>query len=491
MFFGCSRPVPRDALVIAQSPRSSNSSNARDILDMRYPRGSRVAIVIGEPQPKTIRVLSAGLAAAGEPVVSYDARRIVFAGKVALDSDWQVYEARPDGGRVHPLTAVAGGAMDPALLSDGSLLFVSPVPKLGSQVSHTGPSCLYVQARGGKPSRLTYSTSPVRYPTVLTDGRILFVSSQPTATNTAGTGLALYTINNDGTEISAFAGQHDEPRSIQRPRQLDDGRVVFLVADAVSFEASTAETVLSARPFRSRAPLFSTPSGRISAVQPTGNGDLLVCAQPSVGAPNPSMAVFRINFANSALSVPVFNDPDWNSIEAVRVSAFRRPMGRLSNVDLSHSTGQILCLDVNDSSFGVPPSGGGISEVQSSGDSNGSPPEGGTPNPSETRATRIRVVTQSPSEQQCVLGEVEVQADGSFMAEVPADMPLGFEALDEHGRVLRREPAMIWVRPGENRSCIGCHEPHNHSPRNFRPLAVHAPVPKLGGDPVKLAQNGN
>ena len=80
----------------------------------------------------------------------------------------------------------------------------------------------------------------------------------------------------------------------------------------------------------------------------------------------------------------------------------------------------------------------------------------------------------------CALGEVPVQADGSFLAEVPADMPLGFETLDENGRVLRREAPMIWVRPAENRSCIGCHEPHNRSPHNHRPLAVNAPIPCLG-----------
>ena len=75
------------------------------------------------------------------------------------------------------------------------------------------------------------------------------------------------------------------------------------------------------------------------------------------------------------------------------------------------------------------------------------------------------------------------------MAEVPADVPLGFDALDEQGRVLRHEPPLIWVRPGENRSCIGCHEPHNHSPRNLRPLAVEIPAPKLPGEPAKLAQS--
>ena len=69
--------------------------------------------------------------------------------------------------------------------------------------------------------------------------------------------------------------------------------------------------------------------------------------------------------------------------------------------------------------------------------------------------------------------------DGSFLAEVPADMPIGFETLDENGRVLRHEAPMIWVRPAENRSCIGCHEPHNRAPHNHRPLAVNAPMPCL------------
>ena len=72
-----------------------------------------------------------------------------------------------------------------------------------------------------------------------------------------------------------------------------------------------------------------------------------------------------------------------------------------------------------------------------------------------------------------------MQADGSFLAEVPADVPLGFETLDDNGRVLRREAPMIWVRPAENRSCIGCHEPHNRAPHNHRPLAVNVPIPCL------------
>jgi hypothetical protein len=39
---------------------------------------------------------------------------------------------------------------------------------------------------------------------------------------------------------------------------------------------------------------------------------------------------------------------------------------------------------------------------------------------------------------------------------------------------------MIWVRPAENRTCVGCHEPHNRAPHNHRPLAVNVSIPCLG-----------
>jgi len=34
----------------------------------------------------------------------------------------------------------------------------------------------------------------------------------------------------------------------------------------------------------------------------------------------------------------------------------------------------------------------------------------------------------------------------------------GFDTLDAHGQVLRHQPAFLWLQPGENRACIGCHE---------------------------------
>jgi len=317
-----------------------------------------------------------------------------------------------------------------------------------------------LQAPGGQPRRLTFSPGNVAEPTILSDGRILFVLTRRALSSDASPGPALFTINNDGTELSAFAEQHDGNSRIERPRQLADGRMVYVISKRDgSSPNSAAEFVRMARPFQSREPLFPGVTARIRSVQPSSNGDLLVCAENSAGG-QAGVAVFRVNPAATTLDAPLLADPAWENREAVEASPHRRPMGRLSNLVPTKTTGRILCLDVNH-----------------------------TRDASEKgRTTRVRVLAETSPGNIRSLGEVSVQADGSFMADVPAEVPLGFEALDENGRVLRREQPTLWLGPGENRACIGCHEPPNRSPHNHRPLAVSAPVPYLGLEPTELAQ---
>ena len=451
---GCRKPVPPGALVLTQSPATAAATPAADTLDSRYPSGSRVVLVEAPPDPKRVRVLSEGLAAAGDPVVSYDGRHVFFAGKATAVGDWQIYQGNLAGGHPQMLTSMPGGAMSPALLPNGSLVFVSPVPKIGEANYSRPASALYVQLPGGQPRRLTFSSRATTEPTMLSDGRILFVSTQPPDSSNSVSGPALFTINNDGTEISAFAGPEDPASTIRQPRLLADGRVVFLVSKSgPDSPGGSAEFVRTARPFQSRAPLLPGVTARVCSVQPASNGDLLVCAENSSGA-RASLALFRVNPATTILGAPLLADPAWNVCEAAEAFPHPSPMGRLSTMDLTKSTGKILCLNANFSS---------------------DHPDATTP-----VATRVRVLAETSPGNVCALGEVPVQADGSFLAEVPADVPLGFESLDANGRVLRHEAPMLWVRPAENRSCIGCHEPRNRAPHNHRPLAASVPITCLG-----------
>ena len=49
-----------------------------------------------------------------------------------------------------------------------------------------------------------------------------------------------------------------------------------------------------------------------------------------------------------------------------------------------------------------------------------------------------------------MVGEVPVQADGSFAVEVPADTPVGFEALDARGQVVRLREELDYRREAQN-----------------------------------------
>ena len=91
------------------------------------------------------------------------------------------------------------------------------------------------------------------------------------------------------------------------------------------------------------------------------------------------------------------------------------------------------------------------------------------------------------------LGTVPLAADGSFAVEVPADTPIAFQAVDGEGRSELNEMSWIFVRPGETRSCVGCHQPRQLAPsvplQSVQALRVK-PLALLGtGDPLMFRGN--
>ena len=57
-----------------------------------------------------------------------------------------------------------------------------------------------------------------------------------------------------------------------------------------------------------------------------------------------------------------------------------------------------------------------------------------------------------------LLGRVPVSEDGSAYFRVPANRPIFFLAMDAEGRCVKRMHSFTSVMPGENLSCVGCHE---------------------------------
>jgi hypothetical protein len=68
-------------------------------------------------------------------------------------------------------------------------------------------------------------------------------------------------------------------------------------------------------------------------------------------------------------------------------------------------------------------------------------------------------IGETDFEPQQILGYAPIEPDGSFRLQVPADTPIGLAVVDAEGRAFQTHTNWIQVRPGERRTCDGCHSP--------------------------------
>jgi hypothetical protein len=147
-------------------------------------------------------------------------------------------------------------------------------------------------------------------------------------------------------------------------------------------------------------------------------------------------------------------------------------------VSEEYSTGKFYCLDVHESDVrgqgwitpgtptrlrvieGIPRTGAGL---DLSLDERANAVTGG-----------YHAVGAPPLLQRRILGEIQIEKDGSFNIEVPANVPIELQLLDPDGVALR-SCGWIWVRERETRGCIGCHESGETVPRNRFVSAVGKP----------------
>lgn len=78
---------------------------------------------------------------------------------------------------------------------------------------------------------------------------------------------------------------------------------------------------------------------------------------------------------------------------------------------------------------------------------------------SETHvANKPRLGYANAESARMLLGTVPVETDGSAYFRAPALKPLAFQAVDGEGRAVQGMRSVVYLQPGERRSCVGCHE---------------------------------
>ncbi|HEX7137361.1 MAG TPA: hypothetical protein VF219_05930, partial [Vicinamibacterales bacterium] len=79
-------------------------------------------------------------------------------------------------------------------------------------------------------------------------------------------------------------------------------------------------------------------------------------------------------------------------------------------------------------------------------------------------------------EMQQLLGYAPIEPDGSFKLNVPADTPIGLQVVDSEGRAFQMHTNWIQVRPGERRTCDGCHSPRRGAALNSGTIVNSVPA---------------
>ncbi|MEE8451166.1 MAG: hypothetical protein V3R99_04595 [Thermoguttaceae bacterium] len=85
-------------------------------------------------------------------------------------------------------------------------------------------------------------------------------------------------------------------------------------------------------------------------------------------------------------------------------------------------------------------------------------------------------------------GTIPVEEDGSAYFEAPAGVEIYFAAVDKDGKEVSRMGSVTQVMPGEQQSCVGCHEPRTASAPNTPRMASKRPPSKIAPPPWGRAE---
>jgi HEAT repeat protein len=430
----------------------------------------------------------------GSPSVSYDGRTVHFTMAPAGDPWFHIYSVGLDGGPPRQITHGPFHDFDPVEMPDGRIAFAST--RLGTAEEYHGvPAfCLFACAPTGGPAHaLTHHIVGDREPRVTDDGMLAFircdnflerakVETHIHRTRLDGSG-GLIVIGPDRPVIGLdrLNAAEENSRWLRQygagsPAPLPGGRIAAISEQGVVVSARQRGVPVGSyipfdvSPLPDGRLLCSDRDGQRLAILDPRSGraveavDLADCAIPPEG--RPPAAGYQPSAAHSAVFAGARPPP-----------RAMPPVAREADGSRPDATGFLYCQNI----FNTRHTAADVARIRAVRVYEGRP---FTLTP--TDSIYMHIGTEGRE-----LGTVPVAPDGSFYVEVPADRALSLQAVDAEGRVVIGELSWIYARPGERRSCAGCHADTDRvPPADARPAAAMRPMRLLGGaDPHRFRAN--
>jgi hypothetical protein len=379
----------------------------------RFPSGAQ--LFVHDAQGNHLLVSS--FTASADAAVSFDGRRVFFAGKKNAGDHWQIWEMDLPGGNLRRITPENEDSIRPFYLPEDRIVYAQK--RDGRFAVET------LDLATGKGSPLTYGPGNSLPTDVLRDGRILFEAAYPIGADGVP---EIYTVYSDGSGVESYRCDH--PGSRYSAKQIASGDVVFASSRGLArFTSARAQEVH-----------IPAPDGEYAGgVIETSTGDWFVTWR-AIARDHFQQMLWR---PGSSTLHPVISDTEADAVEPVLITE-RVPPNRHPSGLHDWSNANLLCLNAYSSKYRF-----ATGSIQS-----------------------VRLYTRDAAGNPKLLGTAAVERDGSFFVQVPGEQPLQIELLDAAGKTLKRESGFFWMRRGEQRGCVGCHAGPETSPENAVPLVL-------------------
>lgn len=473
-------------------------------------------LLVREPDGR-VRTLAPGLYDVSDPAVSWDGRRVAFAGTPAPDSAWRLYLVPLAGGTPLAVTRTAPGLgwpagsgtrfddLDPCWIGPDEICFASTRYPLRSEYADVPASNLYITRQDPTgawtaPARITSERNGAEEPVYdFAHDRVIFARwwfnryrpSRDGVTTTAASALSPDSVNlwqaisipaHGGTSRLAAAqiGSRRGTMAYQ-PALLRDGDLIGVFALNLGLSPRPGPLGIQRLPRGSRA-AARLAGAVIPERAPSGYSDALGLAAPGACSPaalpdgrvlfsyapggRGDFGVYVVDSKGRGTPEPVLDLP--GSLELDPAPVIVRP-SRAAVIARIRARPAAAMLSERPPLFADSLAARGTFTYHSLGLFAA---HGPAPRPSP--GARIRFYAAplldplGTRDTVLLLREVSVRPDGSVNEpKLPADVPLFEQLVDARGNVMRSAHGAAHVagfnagRPGGESRCIGCHFGHS------------------------------
>lgn len=488
-FYDYGNVPPGGGLRVLERP--GFSLKTRDVLQGRLPNGNFTTLAL-----------------------SHDARTayFAFAERAPEKPDFHSPERRsfhlfsvaPDGSELRQLTRGVEDDFDPCPLPDGGVAFMSTRRGGFARCNNAWEPCATytlhrMDADGRSLRMLSAHETSEWHPSVMNDGRLVYVRwdyVDRSAANYHG----LWTSNPDGSAAASLFGNYTlSVNACYQPRAIPGSEKLLFVAGAHHADVGGSLVVLDPR----RAALDAeSGEDRLESLEPLTPE---VCFPEAAGWPKSyfhspwplSEECLLVSFSFDPLPGMssgergdtrtglyyfdrhgnlelLYRDPEVSSMYPIPLAPRPRPPVVASALDEElGDQGEFLLTDVRRSLFPLP-AGRDICELRVF---------QLLPKTAPHTANEPRIGHANAESARLLLGSVPVEADGSAYFRAPANRPLYFQAVDGRGRAVQSMRSETYLRPGERRGCLGCHEPLGGRAAGRPLLAARRPPSRLRPGP--------